>query len=191
MKIERADIKHAAQIGRAITIAIGDDITKELAGTEHTPEDVVELFARLGARIDTQYSYRNTWVAVDDDGTVMGLAICYDGALLVPLRRVFFAEARDAIGLVVEGDVDALPGETSDDEVYLDTLCVFPRYRRRGVATALIEAVKGFADGIGKPLGLLVDKKNGRARKLYEKVGFRFVDERPFAGEMMDHLSMD
>lgn len=190
MKVVKADIGHAPLIGRAITIAIGDEITESLAGPEHTVSDVADLFERLGARADTQYSYKNTWVAVDDNGAVMGLAICYDGALLVPLRRVFFAEANRLIGLIVEGDVDALPGETSDDEVYLDTLCVFPLYRRRGVATALIDAVKEFADGVGKPLGLLVDKQNERARKLYEKAGFRFVDERPFAGELMDHMQM-
>lgn len=63
-----------------------------------------------------------------------------------------------------------------------------PEYRGRGVATALIEAAGVRARECGKPLGLLVDKANSRARRLYDSLGFKQVGERFFAGELMDHL---
>lgn len=42
----------------------------------------------------------------------------------------------------------------------------------------------------GKPLGLLCDKTNTRARALYDSLGFKHVGETPFAWELMDHLQL-
>ncbi|MDE6255548.1 MAG: zinc ABC transporter permease, partial [Muribaculaceae bacterium] len=53
---------------------------------------------------------------------------------------------------------------------------------------ALVKAVSKKAEGKGKPVGLLVSKTNPDARKLYDSLGFVSVGERPFAGEMMNHL---
>lgn len=192
MKIIPAKQEYAPLIGRAVTMAIGDELTLQLAGDAHTAADVEALFTSLARRDDTQYSYRNTLAAVDEvTGEVMGLVVGYDGAGLVAMRRVFFAEAAEQIGMVVEGDPDSIPGETSDDEFYLDTLAVFPAFRGRGVARALIGALRERAKKTGKPVGLLVDTGNHRARALYESVGFRQVGEREFAGELMDHMLID
>lgn len=188
MKIIKSLPEHAPLIGKAITMAIGEELTHELAGPDHTPEDVVNLFSDLAARTDTQYSYLNSFSAIDDNGNVMGITVCYDGARLIELRRVFFAEAAKCIGYKIEGEVDDFPVETTPDEVYLDSLAVFPEYRKRGVAHALIEAAHSRAAEYGKPLGLLVDKTNARARNLYDSLGFKPVDERMFAGELMDHM---
>lgn len=190
MKIIPATPDHALLIGRAVTMAIGEEIARNLAGADHTPADVAALFASLAARTDTQYSYRNTLAAVDDDGRVMGLLVGYDGAGLIRMRRIFFSEALKQIGLDFGPDADAMEPETTPDEFYLDTLAVFPDYRGRGIARALIEAVRSRAAECGKPLGLLVDKANTRARALYDSVGFRHVDERYFAGELMDHMQL-
>lgn len=190
MKIVPATTEHAPLIGRAVTMAIGEEITRNLAGADHTPADVAALFASLAARDDTQYSYRNTLAAVDDEGRVMGLLVGYDGAGLIRMRRIFFEEALRQIGLDFGPDADVMEPETTPDEFYLDTLAVFPEYRGCGVARALIAAARGRAAECGKPLGLLVDKTNTRARSLYDSVGFLPVGERYFAGELMDHMQL-
>ena len=190
MKIVPATPAYAPLIGRAVTMAIGEEITRSLAGADHTPADVTALFASLAQRDDTQYSYLNTLAAVDDDGRVMGLLVGYDGAGLIRMRRVFFSEALRQLGLDFGPDADSMAPETTPDEFYLDTLAVFPEYRGRGVARALIEAARRRAAECGKPLGLLVDKANARARALYDSEGFRAVDERYFAGELMDHMQL-
>ncbi len=178
-------------IADAILGAIGPELTDNLAGEEHTTEDVHALFARLAAREDTQYSYLNSRIARDDDGRVMGVCVSYDGARLRELRRRFFVDANQNLGWhVTPEEIEALPGETEPDEFYLDTLMTYPQYRRRGVGRALIEDAAKKAARTGKPLGLLCEPENLRARGLYESVGFRKVGSRPFAGHMMDHMQI-
>lgn len=187
MRIIPATIEDAPVIGRAITLAIGEEITANLAGDLHSTEEVADLFASLAMLPDSQYSYLNTLVAVNDDNEVVGVAIAYDGALLHELRERFISAAADRLDLIFDGEI---VDETDSEEFYLDTLAVLPQYRRQGIAGRLIQATAERAREIGKPLGLLVDKENDRARRLYESNGFCFVGERPFAGEMMDHLIM-
>ena len=181
----------APLIADAILSAIGDDITRHLAGETHTREDVHGIFERLAAREDTQYSYLNTRVARADDGNIAGVCVSYDGADLKRLRRAFFAEANSILGwdLTAE-EIEALPGETEPEEFYLDTLMTLPAYRRQGVGEALIRDAARKAKSAGKPLGLLCDPDNDRALRLYERCGFRREGVRPFAGHEMNHLRL-
>ncbi len=185
VRIIPANESHAPYIGKAIALAIGDELVDGLAGEKHTPEDVMNLFASLAARTDTQYSYLNSLVAVDENETPLGIVISYDGADLHRLRVPFFEEAQKKIGLKITG---APADETDSEEVYLDTLAVFPPYQGNGIGSDLIREAYKKAERIGKPLGLLVSKTNPKARGLYDSLGFEAVGERPFAGEIMDHL---
>lgn len=192
MTIRNATPRDASLIAGAILVAIGEDITNELAGDHHTREDIHDLFRRLAERDDTQYSYKNTRIATDHDGLPMGVTISYDGADLKTLRRSFFHEAISTLGWTMsEDDIEAVPGETEPDEVYLDTLMVLPQYRRQGVAKELLADAKKKAERIGKPLGLLCDLDNARAHRLYESVGFKDIGLRPFAGHTMYHMQAE
>lgn len=162
-------------------LALGEDICENMG--KDAPM-VCQLFTNLAARTDSQYSYKNAIVAIDTDGTPMGASVGYDGALLSQLREAFFEESERISGRSFRD----IPDETDSAEYYLDTLAVLPEHRGRGVATALIKSMNQKAANAGKPLGLLVDKENLRARKLYEYVGFKKVGERYFMHEMMDHL---
>ncbi|MDE6339284.1 MAG: GNAT family N-acetyltransferase [Muribaculaceae bacterium] len=184
-RIRPARRDDASWIGRVVTMAIGEELARELAGEMHTVEDVERMFATLAARDDSQYSYRNSLVAEDEAGNVAGAVVAYDGADLYRLRKTFMAEAKTAIGLEFEGEP---ADETGPEEFYLDSLGVLPEYRGQGIARKLIEAAAERARLAGKPLGLLCSKDNPNARRLYDALGFRLVGERPFAGEMMDHL---
>lgn len=185
IKIREGRVDDAPWIGKVVTMAIGEELAQELAGAEHSVTDVERMFATLAARDDSQYSYRNALVAVDDADNVLGVVVAYDGARLRTLRLAFMEEAKEAIGLVFDREPD---DETGPEEFYLDSLGVFPQYRGEGIARRLIEGAAARAHAAGKPLGLLCSKGNPGARRLYDSLDFRQVGERPFAGEMMDHL---
>ena len=164
--------------------AVGEEICREFAAPDHTPEDVERLFTHLASMEDSQYSYRNTLVALDEEGEVAGVCVSYDGARLHRLRRRFFEAARTMLGKEMEGMAD----ETSADEFYIDTVAVVPRLRGRGIGRALLLASVERARRCGKQAGLLVDPDNPRAEQLYRSLGFRPAGERPFAGVMMHHM---
>lgn len=171
-------------IGQSVMAAIGEEICQGLAGESHTLADVERMFTNLAARDDSQYSYLNTLAAVTPDGKTVGVCVGYDGADLHELRKAFIEEAKSELGQ----EFGELEDETDPSEFYLDTLAVLPEYRGQGIAKQLLKASTDRAAALGKPAGLLVDKINTNARRLYESIGFRQVGERPFCYVMMDHL---
>ena len=189
--INDAEQSDSPLIAEAIMEAIGEEICKNMAGENYTLEEVRTIFTELAEIENSQYSFRNSRVATDSAGHRMGVCVSYDGAQLIPLRRKFFEKARDVLGWDLSLDeIDTLPGETSDDEFYLDTLMVLPQYRRCGVGSALIADAAVKAKSKGKPLGLLVDPDNERAHNLYISLGFERKGIRRFAGVDMNHLQL-
>lgn len=89
MKIIPARPEDSRLIGKSVVDAIGIEIAESLAGDKHSVDDVVDMFAMLAEREDSQYSYTNTLVAIDDDGKPVGVCIGYDGARLHELRKAF------------------------------------------------------------------------------------------------------
>lgn len=187
MKIRQAEKQDAKLIGEAITSAIGENISNSLAGKKGI-NNVKAMFARLATEDNSQYSYRNTLKAVNDNGEIMGFAVGYDGALLHQLRKRFLEEAKVCLGKDME---ETIGNECKPDEFYLDSLAVFPEHRGQGVARALVKAMGERATDINKPLGLLCEKDNINARKLYDSLGFKQVGETLFAGEMMNHMQAE
>lgn len=185
-RIRPATPGDAPDIARAIMMALGDEMCAGFVSEGNTLDDVARLFAICAASDDSQYSWRNTLVAVGPEGETRGLLVSYDGARLDELRRRFLDEFTAMHGYRIDS---YMTEETTPDEFYIDSLAVFPEYRGRGIAGALIAAAAGRARReCGKPLGLLVDKTNHRARGLYNRLGFVPDGERAFAGELMDHL---
>lgn len=182
-----ADKKDADMIARGIATAlhIGED---DAAISFDSPDEFMlwqRIFTELAARDDTQYSYLNTLKAVDNEGNILGIIIGYDGADLYELRQQFI----DAVKFHTGIDMTGMADETTPDEFYLDSLAVWPQFRGNGIGRALLKAAVERARSIGKPAGLLVDKSNPRARRLYESVGFKNAGDRPFVDKMMDHMT--
>ena len=140
------------------------------AGPDHTLEDFHQLMERLIMRKDSQYSYRNTLVAVTDSGEVAAACVSYDGALLRKLRQPFIEEALTTFGR----DYSSMKDETAAGELYIDSLCVEKAFRRQGIAGLLT--------------GLLVDTGNPKAERLYHHIGFSYVDDNEWGGHKMKHL---
>jgi DNA-3-methyladenine glycosylase I len=142
------------------------------------------MMTALVEREDSQYSYRNTLVAMADK-KVVGIAVSYDGGLLHELRRAFIQAAKTCIGK----DHSGMDDETQSGELYLDSLAILPEYRRQRIASRLLIATKERATRMGLPcVGLLVDKDNSDGEALYSSVGFRYVDDNHWGGHPMKHL---
>lgn len=176
----------APEIAKAIIEAVGTEITLDFAGGRDRIPLVYRLFTELAECEDSQYSYRNSWVAVAENGIIAGVIIGYDGSELKRLRERFIEKTKSVLGYDFKSE--DMSDEASPDEFYLDSLCVFEPFRGRGIASRLIDTAVGSRTDLGKPVGLIVDKDNHRARKLYECLGFSLVGETPFAGTIMDHL---
>ena len=146
------------------------------------------MFELSPAETTPSTSYRNTIVRQARRRQSAGVLISYDGAMLAPLRRAFIEEYCRHFG--TDMDEASIHDETDASEIYLDTLAVIPECRGKGIASALIAEASRRAQSAGKPLGLLVDKHNSKARLLYEKSGFKPVGERFFLNELMDHMQM-
>lgn len=185
IKIETATPDMASHIASLIMEAMNPECCQNFAGPGHTLVDFHRMMTRLVEMEDSQYSYRNTLVALTSSGILAGVCVAYDGGELRQLRRRFIEAAQEAFGLDYSGMAD----ETEEGEFYVDSLAVSSNYRGKGIATELLQATieKGIQRGI-PTIGLLVDKGNPRAEELYSRVGFQYVNDSVWGGHPMKHL---
>ena len=184
IEIQEATKSQAAEIASLIMTAMTDDCCLYFCGEGYGLEDCRRMMTMLVEREDSQYSYRNTLVAMDAD-RVVGISVSYDGGLLHELRRAFIEAAKEHLGK----DHTGMDDETQAGELYLDSLAVLPEYRRQGIARKLLLATKERAGRMGLPcVGLLVDKGNPVGEALYASVGFRYVNDNRWGGHPMKHL---
>lgn len=182
--IKRASREQASSIAQLIMVAMTDECCLYFCGKGYGLEDFRKMMVRLVEREDSQYSYKNTLVAMVDNN-VVGIAVSYDGAQLNELRRAFIAAAKEQIGK----DHSNMDDETQTGELYLDSLAVHPDYRRQGIAQKLLLATKEKANNMGLPyVGLLVDTNNPVGEALYTSVGFRHIGDNQWGGHPMKHL---
>ena len=174
----------AAEIARLIMTAMTDDCCLYFCGDGFGLNDFHKMMTMLVERENSQYSYRNTLVAMDGD-KVIGISVSYDGARLHELRRAFIEAAKKYIGK----DHSGMDDETQAGELYLDSLAVLPEYRRQGIARKLLKGTKERANRLGLPcVGLLVDKDNPIGEALYTSIGFLYINDNQWGGHPMKHL---
>ena len=171
IQIENARKEDAAIIAPMIMEAMNLECCQWFAGPNHTLEEFEQLMTRLVAMEESQYSYRNTLVAID-------------GALLRPLRRAFIQEALETFGI----DYSDMGDETAAGELYIDTVCVRADYRGHGIAGQLLMATVEKGRGMGLPTGLLVDDGNPKAERLYRRLGFEVVGDDCWGGHKMHRM---
>jgi len=208
IEIREATKSQAAEIACLIMTAMTDDCCLYFCGEGYGLEDLAsgracsrsaeqailrrsrllaafrKMMTMLVECEDSQYSYRNTLVAMDAD-RVVGISVSYDGGLLHELRRTFIEAAKEHLGK----DHTGMDDETQAGELYLDSLAVLSEYRRQGIARRLLLATKERANRMGLPcVGLLVDKDNPVGEALYASVGFRYVGDNRWGGHPMKHM---
>ena len=69
--------------------------------------------------------------------------------------------------------------ERRTDSLYIHELQVAPSYQSRGIGTAVVEAIIAEAADNGLAVALSVVAANPRARRLYDRLGFRATAEEP------------
>ena len=184
VEIQEATKNQAPEIANLIMIAMTDECCLYFCGKGYGLEDFRQMMTMLVEREDSQYSYKNTLVAMVNH-QVVGISVSYNGGHLLELRRAFIEAAKKHIGK----DHSGMDDETQAGELYLDSLAVLPEYRYRGIAKLLIRATKERANSMGLPcVGLLVDKANTSGDTLYSSVGFRYVNDNQWGGHPMKHL---
>lgn len=185
MEIQSAQKFQALSIARLIMQAMNYECCQYFAGPDHTLDDFERVMTELVLSENSQYSYKNTMVAIDEDGGLCGMCVSYDGGLLRDLRKVFVKAMKDNFGR----DFSDIADETGPGELYIDSIAVPENCRGKGVATVLLKSVIEKAKNMGLPaVGLLVDTGNPKAEKLYNRVGFRFVGDNTWGGHPMRHL---
>jgi acetyltransferase, GNAT family len=155
-----------------------EEIVYKMIGKEHR-EEAIALLERLFIQKNNQYSYQNAWV-YEENGTVIGSVIAYDGGQLEGLRMPVLSLIKEHYGIDI-----TLEDETAAGELYIDTLSVKKEAQGRGIGSLLIEHLKGLSN---VPIGLLVDVHNPAAERLYTRLGFVYTHHQPLAGGMYKHL---
>lgn len=178
----------ASHIASLIMEAMNPQCCQNFAGPQHTLVDFHRMMTRLVEMEDSQYSYRNTLVATNTEGILMGVLVAYDGAQLRTLRERFIQEAIVSFGI----DYSGMDSETESGEFYFDSLAVSSNFRGKGVAHELLLAGIERARQLGIPkVGLLCDKGNLNAERLYAQVGFQYVEDTTWGGHAMKRLQIN
>ena len=182
--IRKAKREQAADIARLIMMAMTDECCLYFCGEGYGLDDFQRMMTCLVERKDSQYSYKNTLVAMEGE-RVVGISVSYDGGRLHELRQVFINYAKQYIGK----DHTGMDDETQAGELYLDSLAVLPSHRRQGIAMQLLKATRERAANMALCcVGLLVDKSNPTGEALYASAGFRYVNDEMWGGHPMKHL---
>lgn len=99
IQIEQATPDKASHIASLIMEAMNAQCCQNFAGPQHTLVDFHRMMTKLVEMEDSQYSYKNTLVAMSTDGILVGILVAYDGADVKRLRKRFIEAAIVAFGM--------------------------------------------------------------------------------------------
>lgn len=91
--------------------------------------------------------------------------------------RKYFVPASFDVVLWEDVPVGRLYVFREGPEIRVMDVAILPEWRRKGIGTALLSALTREADTSARPLSLHVEKE-GRARTLYERLGFELGEEK-------------
>ncbi|MNU98702.1 ribosomal-protein-alanine N-acetyltransferase [compost metagenome] len=181
MLIRKANREESEIIASHVILAM-EDIVYSFIG-EKSAEKALWFLNSLAEEKGNQYSYENCWVA-ESDGEIVGVALVYDGARLNELREPVSHKVKTLFKREFNPE-----DETQAGEYYIDCVAVNPDQQGKGIGSKIFQfLIHEYVDQRNETLGLLVDKDNPNAKKLYLKLGFEIVGEKVLAGKKMEHL---
>ena len=183
MQVRKAVIQDSESIASLLMLATGEVIYRFIG--ERNFDKALEFLEHFVKSENNQYSFQNCLV-IENEGQVTGALLGYDGDKLHELRAPVLAYIHEFFdpNLTVED-------ETSGGEFYIDSIGISPTHQGKGLGARLIQVViEEQMHKNGQPLGLLVDKTNPAAKRLYQKLGFEPVGERTLMGISMEHLQL-
>lgn len=160
-------------------IMLGSDSKAEVV------KDLQLLFENKGNR----FSHDKSFVATVD-GQHAGLVTCMSHqdmkvTTLETVKQLVKMKKSKMFSLVFNNFKDLISlmafKESKSGEYHISLLATMPDYQGMGIASALIKKAENEArfNGFDK-ISLTVDKDNKNAKKLYEKLGFRVVEDSTF-----------
>lgn len=169
--IRKAQVEDAPKLAELMNIA-GEGIPAHLWERMVGPgEDAVAFGARRVARTEGGFSYTSAYVAACD-AAIAGMLLGY--RLPDPYEGGPLDEVPSVVRPLVE--LEALvPGSWYVNAVATDAV-----YRGQGVGRQLMEQAGQLAQASkAEALSLIVAEENARARRLYEKLGYQVIAQRP------------
>ncbi|MES9684473.1 GNAT family N-acetyltransferase [Bacillus sp. AFS001701] len=180
--IRIAKKEDAKQIVPLIVQAI-EDIVFMLTGTS-SYEQATPILEYYVQSEQNRLSYHNCLVK-EIEGKVVGVIIAYHSLELSVLDR----EMLEIISRNLNIQDVKVDKEADDEDFYIDTLSVNPDYQGKGIGTELLEGLLSFAKNKGiARVSLNVDQDKPSARRLYEKVGFKYEKVRFILNHSYDYL---
>ncbi|MGO1729425.1 MAG: GNAT family N-acetyltransferase [Flavobacteriaceae bacterium] len=132
---------------------------------------------------NTIYSHSNSFVAKKDE-EVVGVLVAYNGRSHFELQQELITFLK-----LNHNFKSHLNPETEADEFYIDALSVNPDMRGQKIGSKLISFAENHAkENNYKHIGLLVDKENPAAKRLYHRLGFVFINAVKLEQHCYEHL---
>lgn len=185
-KIEQATSHHAN--GGMLNYLAMDDMSLIMLGSDSKSEAVKDL-QHLFESKDNRFSHDKSYVATVD-GQHAGLVTCMSHqdlqtTTLETVKQIVKMKKAKTFSLVRHNFKDLISlmafKESKSGEFHISILATMPDYQSIGIASALIQKAETEArfNGFDK-ISLTVDKSNTNAKKLYEKIGFKVVEDSTF-----------
>ncbi|MBE9916390.1 GNAT family N-acetyltransferase [Paenibacillus donghaensis] len=171
MTIRAAVPGDAIQAARLLYDAL-HDVAHQLTG-EESEQDAVRMLEQYFAAEKGRLSHQQALVK-EVDGEVAGVIVVYGGNEVAELDRPILERLR-----AMKNDPElTLDKEADEDEYYIDTLSVSPKFGGQGIGTKLIQAAEERAKERGyKKIAMAVVTDNQRAYSLYLHLGYEVNKE--------------
>lgn len=171
-------------IARYLFMAM-EEIIYQFIG-RNNEEMALKFLNHFTAKTDNQYSWQNCFVG-EIEGEIVAVANVYDGADLQRLRQPII----DFIRGDYNPTFDPEP-ETQVGEMYLDCLAVSAAYRGQGFGAKVLKfLIEEFVENQNQVLGLLVEKEKINAKRLYEKAGFIYKNDKNLMDAPLEHWQVE
>jgi ribosomal protein S18 acetylase RimI-like enzyme len=180
MLIRKAIPQDCKLIAALLMLPTGEVIRRLIGEKNHAKAE--EFLLNFIQQTANQYSFENCHVA-ELEGEITGVLLAYDGSKLVELRKPVLDYIQQQFGLI-----PTVTDETQAGEVYIDSIAVSPAHQGKGIGSKLLQHV--IYQKKGETLGLLVDKTNPPAKRLYLRIGFESVGEKNLLGISLEHLQL-
>lgn len=181
MLIRKAKPEESKKIASLILLAM-EDIIFNFIG-ENSQTKAIHFLESLIQEKGNQYSYENCWVGESKDGIIVA-AIVYNGEDLQKLREPVAHKIKEMFDKPFSPE-----DETQTGEYYIDCVGVEPNIQGKGIGSKMFQfLIDEYVEKNNQTLGLLVDKDNPNAKKLYLKLGFEIVAEKTLVGKHLEHL---
>jgi ribosomal protein S18 acetylase RimI-like enzyme len=175
LSIRPATIDDAAALAQLVNMA-GEGLPFYLwSKMTQAGEDPWSVGASRARREEGSFSYRNAAV-VESAGLVAACLIGYP----LPDEPEAIDANMPAMFVPMQQLENLAPGTW-----YVNVLASYPQYRNQGLGIALLKHAETLADASGakRDLSVIVADNNAGARRLYERMGYRQVADRPMVKE--------